>query len=132
MLSFKQYCEEFIQFDSQIARKGSGPSVSGAAKNGITQKPAQVETAVIGDNTSFSGNNTYLVKNIDIPFKFGLKKKDGQYHIYIQSKGDTKFIPLNGTKFNERMDCSFDEKEDALSAIRDLKFRISQVDISKK
>ena len=132
MISFNQYCEEFIQFDSQIARKGDGPSVSGASRNGITQKPAQVSTAIIGDNTSFSGNNVYLVKNSDIPFDIKVKEINGLHSIIIRSKGDKKYVPLSKTKFSKRTECDFEDKEDAIKAARDLIFRISRVELPKR
>ena len=128
MISFKRFCEEFIHYDSQVARTGGGPSVSNAASTGILRKPSQVSTPVVGDLTSFSGNNVYLVKNAKIPFELKLKEKDGMYSIIICTKGDDKFIPLSRTEFSKQTECDFDDKEEAILAIRELIFRISQVE----
>jgi hypothetical protein len=128
MISFKRFCEEFIHYDSQVARTGGGPSVSNAASTGILRKPSQVSTPVVGDLTSFSGNNVYLVKNAKIPFELKLKEKDGMYSIIIRTKGDDKFIPLSRTEFSKQTECDFDDKDDAIQAVRDLIFRISQVE----
>lgn len=130
MITFKQYCEEFIYHDSQVARKGTGPTVSGATKNGIMGLPAQVSTPIVGDNTSFSGNNVFMVKNANIPFDLKIKEIDGLFNIIIRTKGDDKFIPLSKTDLGKRTECSFEDKEEAIRAIRDLIFRISQVDIT--
>jgi hypothetical protein len=128
MISFKRFCEEFIHYDSQVARTGGGPSVSNAASTGILRKPSQVSTPVVGDLTSFYGNNVYLVKNAKIPFELKLKEKDGMYSIIIRTKGDDKFIPLSRTEFSKQTECDFDDKDDAIQAVRDLIFRISQVE----
>jgi len=125
MLSFKQYCEEFRQFDSQVARKGNGPSVTAAADNGIMSKPAQV----VGDNTSFSGNNTYLVKNTNIPFDVKIKKIKDLYNIVIKTNGDSKYILLSNTDLGKRTECTFTDRDEAIAAARDLIFRISRVDL---
>jgi len=125
MISFKRFCEDFIHYDSQVARTGEGPSVSSAD---ITRNASQVPTAVVGDPTSFSGNNVYLVKNAKIPFELKLKEKDGMYSIIICTKGDDKFIPLSRTEFSKQTECDFDDKEEAIQAIRELIFRISQVE----
>jgi hypothetical protein len=128
MISFKRFCEEFIHYDSQVARTGGGPSVSNAASTGILRKPSQVSTPVVGDLTSFSGNNVYLVKNAKIPFELKLKEKDGMFSIIIRTKGDDKFIPLSRTEFGKQTECDFDDKEEAIQAVRELIFRISQVE----
>jgi hypothetical protein len=128
MISFKRFCEEFIHYDSQVARTGGGPSVSGASVNGILQDGSQVPTAVVGDPTSFSGNNVYLVKNAKIPFELKLKEKDGMYSIIIRTKGDEKFIPLSRTEFGKQTECDYDDRDDAIRAVRDLIFRISRVE----
>ena len=128
MISFKRFCEEFIHYDSQVARTGGGPSVSNAASTGILRKPSQVSTPVIGDLTSFSGNNVYLVKNAKIPFELKLKEKDGMFSIIIRTKGDDKFIPLSRTEFGKQAECDFDDKEEAIQAVRELIFKISQVE----
>jgi hypothetical protein len=128
MISFKRFCEEFIHYDSQVARKGHGPSVSNAASTGVLRKPSQVSTPIIGDTTSFSGNNVYLVKNAKIPFELKLKEKDGMFSIIIRTKGDEKFMPLSRTEFSKHTECDFDDKDEAVSAVRDLIFRISRVE----
>lgn len=131
MISFKRFCEEFIHYDSQVARTGGGPSVSNAASTGILRKPSQVSAArppVVGDLTSFSGNNVYLVKNANIPFELKLKEKDGMYSIIIRTKGDDKFIPLARTEFSKQTECDFDDREEAIRAVRELIFRISRVE----
>jgi hypothetical protein len=128
MISFKRFCEEFIHYDSQVARTGGGPSVSNAASTGILRKPSQVSTPVVGDLTSFSGNNVYLVKNAKIPFELKLKEKGGMFSIIIRTKGDEKFIPLSRTEFGKQTECDFDDKEEAIQAVRELIFRISQVE----
>jgi hypothetical protein len=128
MISFKRFCEEFIHYDSQVARTGGGPSVSNAASTGILRKPSQVSTPVVGDLTSFSGNNVYLVQNAKIPFELKLKEKDGMFSIIIRTKGDDKFIPLSRTEFGKQTECDFDDKEEAIQAVRELIFRISQVE----
>jgi hypothetical protein len=128
MISFKRFCEEFIHYDSQVARTGGGPSVSNAASTGILRKPSQVSTPVVGDLTSFSGNNVYLVQNAKIPFELKLKEKDGMFSIIIRTKGDEKFIPLSRTEFGKQTECDFDDKEEAIQAVRELIFRISQVE----
>jgi hypothetical protein len=128
MISFKRFCEEFIHYDSQVARTGGGPSVSNAASTGILRKPSQVSTPVVGDLSSFSGNNVYLVKNAKIPFELKLKEKDGMFSIIIRTKGDEKFIPLARTEFGKQIECDFDNKEEAIQAVRELIFRISQVE----
>ena len=128
MISFKRFCEEFIHYDSQVARTGGGPSVSNAASAGILRKPSQVSTPVVGDLTSFSGNNAYLVQNAKIPFELKLKEKDGMFSIIIRTKGDDKFIPLSKTEFGKQTECDFDDKEEAIQSIRELIFRISQVE----
>jgi hypothetical protein len=128
MISFKRFCEEFIHHDSQVARTGGGPSVSNAASTGILRKPSQVSTPVVGDLTSFSGNNVYLVQNAKIPFELKLKEEDGMFSIIIRTKGDDKFIPLSRTEFGKQTECDFDDKEEAIQAVRELIFRISQVE----
>jgi hypothetical protein len=128
MISFKRFCEEFIYHDSQVARTGGGPSVSNAASTGILRKPSQVSTPVVGDLTSFSGNNVYLVQNAKIPFELKLKEEDGMFSIIIRTKGDDKFIPLSRTEFGKQTECDFDDKEEAIQAVRELIFRISQVE----
>lgn len=128
MISFKRFCEEFIHYDSQVARKGDGPSVSNAADTGIMRKPSQVSTPVVGDTTTFSGNNVYLVKNAKIPFELKISEKDGMYSIIIRTKGDDKFIPLSRTEFSKQTECDFDDRDEAERAVRDLIFRISQVE----
>ena len=128
MISFKRFCEEFIHHDSQVARTGGGPSVSNAASTGILRKPSQVSTPVVGDLTSFSGNNVYLVQNAKIPFELKLKEEDGMFSIIIRTKGDDKFIPLSLTEFGKQTECDFDDKEEAIQAVRELIFRISQVE----
>jgi hypothetical protein len=132
MIPFKQYCEEFIQYDSQITTNGNGPSVTGAKNNGIMSKPKPVSTAIIGDNSGFSGNNVVMSRNIDTPFELRVKQSGEMYTIFIKYKGDNSFIPLKQTKFSDKMSCEFDNKQEAVAAARDLKFKISQIDFSKK
>jgi hypothetical protein len=50
------------------------------------------------------------------------------YSIIIRTKGDDKFIPLSRTEFSKQTECDFDDKDDAIQAVRDLIFRISQVE----
>ena len=127
MISFKRFCEEFIHYGA-----GGGPSVSNAASTGILRKPSQVSAKdrppIAGDITPFSGNNVYLVKNANIPFELKLKEKDGMYSIIIRTKGDDKFIPLARTEFGKQTECDFDDREEAIRAVRELIFRISQVE----
>lgn len=132
MISFKTYCEEFKYFDSQVARKGSGPSVGASSLGGIMQRPRPITTGSIGDTTGATGNNVYLVRNVKTPFDFKIKSKDDLHCIYLKLKRDKKYIPLKNTKFAKKYSCEYPTKDEAVEALRDLKFRISQVDIPSK
>lgn len=132
MKSFKAYCEDFTQFDSQVGRKGTGPSVGAASLNGVLQKPSAINTKSIGDNTGATGNNRYLVRNVKTPFDYKIKYENDQYRIYIKYKKDLKYLPLKNTEFADKYSCDYPTRDEAVEALRDLKFRISQVDISKK
>lgn len=129
MVSFRQYIEKFNFFDSQVSRKGSGPSVTAASHNGILQKPAQVQTAVLRDTTSFSGNNTYFIKSVDIPFKFKIRPGDNKFLIFIRAKNEKKFLPLSSTDFIKYVSGEHDTREEAENCVRELIFRISQLDL---
>jgi len=128
MISFKRFCEDFIQHDSEISRRGSGPSVTGASKNGIMQRPSPVSVAALGDTTGFTGNNVYLIRNVKTPFDFKVEESDNGFNILIKFKRDSKYIPLKDTPFASRCDYNHTSKENAQAAIRDLKFKISQVE----
>lgn len=132
MISFKAFYEEFKHFDSQVARKGTGPSVGSSSLGGIMQRPRPATTGVIGDTTGATGNNVYLVRNVKTPFDFKIKERDDLYCIYLKLKRDTKYIPLSKTKFAQKYSCDYPTKDEAVEALRDLKFRISQVDIHNK
>lgn len=132
MISFEKFCEEFKYFDSQVARKGTGPSVSSSSLGGIMQRPKPATTGIIGDRTGATGNNVYLVRNVKTPFDFKIKLKDDLYCIYLKYRKDSKYIPLKETKFAATYSCEYPTKDEAVEALRDLKFKISQVDIHNK
>lgn len=132
MISFKKFYEEFKYFDSQVSRKGTGPSLGSAALGGIMQRPKPATTGIVGDNTGATGNNVYLVRNVKTPFDFKIKFQDNLYCIYLKLKRDSKYIPLKETNFSKKYSCDYPTKEEAVEALRDLKFRISQVDIHNK
>jgi hypothetical protein len=129
MISFLRFCEKFIQFDSQAARgRGDAPSVAGAD---VMKKPSQVKTAMIGDLTSFSGNESVLLKSVKIPFIIKVKKINDLYTIIIKTKGDKKYMLLSKTGLGKRTQCEFSDKQDAQNAAQDLIYRISLVDLTR-
>lgn len=129
MVSFLQFCEKFIQFDSQVARgRGDGPSVAGSD---VMRKPSRVKTAMIGDLTSFSGNTSVMIRSVKIPFDVKIKKLDDLYKLIIRTKGDKKFVLVSNTKLGKRTQCEFNDRQEAINAANDLIYRISQVDLKR-
>jgi len=129
--TFKQYCEEFVHHGSKASGAGLGSSVSKASLNGIMQKPSTVTTQMMGDTTGISGANKYLVRNTKTPFQFKIVEDDSGYNIHIRYKKDEDFVPIEQTGFKDKIDNNFSSSDQAVEAIQNLKFRISQVEIIK-